>query len=121
MVEILDGADWLGVPSIVLGELHAGFRLGSHRRRNEAELQAFLAHRVVEELPVDHDVARIYAELLAAMRAKGAPIPTNDLWIAATAVDAGAPLVAFDAHFAAIERVGSIVLEPSDDPPASTR
>jgi predicted nucleic acid-binding protein len=112
VVEVVDAAEWLGIPSVVLGELHAGFRAGAHRHRNEAELERLLSHPVVEELRVDHDVARIYADIVRALRARGAPIPTNDVWVAATAADAGATLLAYDAHFAEVERIGLLLLEP---------
>jgi tRNA(fMet)-specific endonuclease VapC len=100
------------MPATVLGELHAGFRAGSHRRRNDEELEAFLRHPSVEELRVDHSVARIYAEIVEALRAKGTPIPTNDVWIAATAARSGAAVVAYDAHFTAVDRIGLVLLEP---------
>lgn len=110
VVEAIDAAEWIGVPSIVLGELHTGFVAGRHARRNEEELERFLAHPVVEELPVDHDVARIYAEIVDTLRKRGTPLPTNDIWIAATAARVGATLLTFDAHFAAVERVGVLQL-----------
>jgi len=46
-----------------------------------------------------------------ARRKQGAPLPTNDVWIAAAAARPGATLLAYDAHFAAIERIGVLVLE----------
>ena len=107
-------AEWIGVPAIVLGELHQGFCGSRHRRRNEAELEEFLRHPLVEELRVDHDVARIYAEIVDALRAKGTPIPTNDVWIAAAAARSGATVVAYDAHFETIDRVGVVLLTPPD-------
>ena len=110
MVDLVDEADWIGLSAIALGELRAGFRGGSHRRRNEAELDEFLRHPLVEELRVDHDVARIYAEIVHALRAKGTPVPTNDVWIAATAARSGASVVTYDPHFAAMERVGVVLL-----------
>ena len=112
IVELIDRAEWIGVPSIALGELHSGFLAGRHAQRNEQELERFLRHPVVEELPVDHDVARIYAEIVLSLRRQGTPLPTNDIWIAASAARAGATLAAYDAHFAAIERIGVLVLEP---------
>lgn len=103
------------MPSVVLGELHVGFRAGERRARNEAELEEFLAHPVVETVPVDHEVARVYADIVFALRAKGTPIPTNDAWVAATTARSGATLVAYDAHFASVERIGLLLLEP--EPP----
>ena len=63
-----------------------------------------------EVLPVDHDVASAYAAILLDLRARGTPIPTNDVWIAATASRAGAPVVTFDAHLARVPGVGCILL-----------
>jgi predicted nucleic acid-binding protein len=111
VVELVDQADWIGISSIALGELHSGFLAGRHTERNEQELGRFLQHPVVEELAVDHDVARIYAEIVVALRKSGRPLPTNDIWIAASAARAGATLLAYDYHFAAVERIGALVLE----------
>lgn len=103
------------MPAVVLGELHQGFRGSKHRRRNEVELEEFLRHPVVEELRIDHDVARIYAEIVHDLRAKGTPIPTNDVWIAAAAARVGATVIAYDAHFASVDRIGVVVLAPPDE------
>jgi tRNA(fMet)-specific endonuclease VapC len=93
-----------------VGELWLGFLAGSQRERNARELQEFLESPVVEALPVDLDVARAYGEILSALRDAGTPLPTNDVWVAATALRAGAPVLTFDGHFRTIARVGSIVL-----------
>lgn len=110
VVEHLDRAEWVGVPSVVVGELRAGFLLGSRTDDNIDELDEFLSHTVVEMLPVDSAVAHIYGEIFADLRSRGRPLPTNDIWIAATAARAGATVVTFDEHFRAIARVGSLVL-----------
>ena len=110
VVDLIDAADWLGVPSIVLGELRTGFLLGGRVDRNEAELHEFLLNPIVEELVVDGDVSQVYAEIVSALRRAGTPLPTNDIWIAATAACAGAPVLTYDPHFHHIARVGSIVL-----------
>ena len=111
IVELVDQAEWIGVPTIALGELHAGFLAGRHTERNQGELERFLRHPVVEELTVDHDVARIYAEIVLSLQRSGTPLPTNDIWIAASAARAGATLLAYDAHFAAVGRIGVLLLE----------
>jgi tRNA(fMet)-specific endonuclease VapC len=108
--EILDAASYVAVPSIVLGELWLGFFGGTRIRENELELTQFLEHRVVEGVPVDHAVARIYAEIVLALKVRGTPLPTNDIWIAATAVHIGATVLTFDDHYRVIQRVGSMVL-----------
>jgi predicted nucleic acid-binding protein len=110
VVDLMDRAEWLGVPVVTLGELHVGFLLGGRRARNEAELEEFLGNPAVEVLPVDESVARIYAEVLADLRKAGRPLPTNDIWIAAAAVRAGSTVLTYDPHFREIARAGSVVL-----------
>ena len=110
MVAHIDRAQWIGVPSIVLGELWAGFLSGTRADENEAQLGKFLAHPVVDVLSTDASVARIYGEIFADLRKSGRPLPTNDLWVAATAVRAGAIVLTFDTQFEAITRVGSLIL-----------
>lgn len=95
----LEEADILIVPAVVLGELHAGFELGKRKRENEAVLEAFLALPGVKIQPADWDVARRYGIVVAQLRAAGTPVPTNDIWIAATALELGARLVTYDGHF----------------------
>jgi len=109
-VELIDRAEWLGISTIVLGELGAGFLHGAHRRPNEEQLAEFLSNRVVEVVGVDAEVSRHYAEIFVELRRAGTPIPTNDIWIAATAARHGAILLTYDEHFNAISRVGSVVL-----------
>ena len=110
VVAHIDRAQWIGVPSIVLGELWAGFLSGTRADENEAQLGKFLAHPVVDVLSTDASVARIYGEIFADLRKSGRPLPTNDLWVAATAVRAGAIVLTFDTQFEAITRVGSLIL-----------
>jgi tRNA(fMet)-specific endonuclease VapC len=112
VVELVEGADWVGMPAVVIGELHVGFLAGSARRRNLAELERFLGHPVVEEIPVDREVARIYAEIVVALKEQGTPIPTNDVWVAASTARAGAPLIAYDTHFDEVARIGTVLLRP---------
>ena len=58
----------------------------------------------------DEETARIYGEIVVALRRKGTPLPTNDVRIAAAAARAGATVPTFDAHFREIVRVGVPVL-----------
>lgn len=110
VVEHLDRAQSAIVPSVVLGELWTGFLLGSRTDENVRELDEFLDHAIVESSTVDAEVARIYGEIVADLRNKGRPLPTNDIWIAASAAREGATVLTFDEHFREIARVGSIVL-----------
>jgi len=110
-VEALDAAEWVGMPAVTLGELRTGFILGTRRDRNEAELHEFLSNPVVEVLTVDEAVSRHYARIVADLRRRGTPLPTNDIWIAATAARAGALVLTYDEHFRMIMGAGVLVLE----------
>jgi tRNA(fMet)-specific endonuclease VapC len=110
VVDLIDRAEWLGVPSIVLGELWIGFLLGDRVEKNQTELNAFLAHPPVEELIADHEVARIYAEMVVSLRKAGTPIPSNDVWIAATAKRMGVPVLTYDDHFRDIQQVKTLLM-----------
>lgn len=98
-IEIITRARRVSVPSIVLGELRTGFKLGNRYHQNEIELGQFLANPVVEVLDVDSDAACNYAEIVVALRRRGTPIPTNDIWISALAMRESAAVVTFDKHF----------------------
>ncbi len=114
VVDLIDSALWLGMPSIVLGELEVGFLLGMPERldSNRETLREFLDNLVVDELGLDHEVSRAYAEIVVALRGAGIKMPTNDIWIAATAARHGAAVLTYDTHFRAIDRVGSMILAP---------
>src|SRR5512134_1132952 len=71
VVDLVDAAEWVGLPSIVLGELWVGFLLGGRVDIDVEELRAFLAHPVVHEIVVDGDVGRIYGEIVVALREAG--------------------------------------------------
>lgn len=122
-VELIDSADWLGMTSIVLGELEIGFLLGDLKRleHNRQQLSEFLDNSVVELLVPDSSVSRIYAEIVVDLRKEGTPLPSNDVWIAAMAVRTGATVLTYDDHFRAIRRVASIVLPVSPAPGRRTR
>lgn len=110
LAALLDRAEAVGVSTIALGELRTGFLLGSRRRQNEDELQTFLDNPVVDVLPVDAETSRHYAEIVAELRRAGTPVPTNDIWIAATAARNGVTVLTCDEHFQRVARVGSIVV-----------
>lgn len=112
VVPLIDAAEWVGISSIALGELWLGFLLGDRLARNQAELNEFLSSPVVEELLIDQQVGRIYAEIVASLQRAGTPVPSNDIWIAAAAVRAGVPLLTYDTHFEAIQQVRSIIFTP---------
>jgi tRNA(fMet)-specific endonuclease VapC len=103
VVEVLAHAERLYLNSIVLGELLGGFAAGTREAKNRAELARFLESPRVHMLPVTAQTADSYALVYASLRRKGTPIPTNDLWIAASALEHGAALLTRDVHFSAID------------------
>ena len=92
-------AENIWLPAPVLGELRAGFAKGSKAAKNELLLQDFLASKHVHVVAIDEAVTRCYAKIFDQLRKAGTPIPTNDLWIAASVMHCGFPLYSLNAHF----------------------
>ena len=88
---------------IVLGELLYGFRWGTRFEANMDRLQAFLRAPGTSVVAVGQSTAERYGRIAAALRAKGRPIPANDIWIAAHAMETDAELVSADAHFEQVD------------------
>jgi tRNA(fMet)-specific endonuclease VapC len=110
LTQLLESCEEVLLPATVLGELHAGFELGSRREANRRQLGEFLALPGVETIPVTTDIAERYGILIGQLTGQGTPIPTNDIWIAAAALETGTRLVTYDSHFKHIH--GLIVLGP---------
>ena len=89
--------------AVVAGELHYGFRYGSRFEKNLRELREFLDHPYVIFVPVTLVTGDRYSRIAVGLRQKGRPIPTNDIWIAAHAMETGADLLSFDDHFEHID------------------
>lgn len=107
LCNLLESADQIFVPSIVLGELYAGFFQGKKSRQNRTELQQFIESPGVSIIDISSSVAERYGRLIQILRENGKPIPTNDIWIAAATLDTGSRLVSYDKHF---ERVPGILV-----------
>lgn len=88
------------VPAIAVGELHYGARKSARATDNVERVAALAAASAV--LACDAGTAAAYGELKATLRARGTPIPENDLWIAALARQHQLTLVSRDAHFSAV-------------------
>jgi predicted nucleic acid-binding protein len=104
----LQRADRIVVTPVVLGELGAGFRAGSHRKKNEAELRRFLSSPRVDVVAMDVETAERYAVILHGLRQAGTPIPTNDIWIAASAMQYGLHVLTTDVHY---DRIPQVIVE----------
>lgn len=99
VTELVRRSETVLVSTVVAGELSYGFRHGNRYERNQHDFQLFLDNPYVEVVPVSLVTADRYARVAASLRAKGRPIPTNDIWIAAHTMETGAELVSFDQHF----------------------
>jgi tRNA(fMet)-specific endonuclease VapC len=105
VVKTVELADETWLPFIVLGELRAGFAVGSQGPRNEAVLRRFLMKSGVGVLYADEQTTHHYAALYRQLRKQGTPIPTNDMWIAALVLQHSLVLCARDAHFDALPQL----------------
>ncbi len=98
-IQIVQSASRLAIPLFVLAELRAGFAASNRQTGNEANLQRFLNVPRVEVLLPDEGTASHYAHLFVQLKKQGTPIPTNDMWIAALALQHGLILCTVDSHF----------------------
>ncbi len=103
VVRRVRGAEHVLLSVVVAGELLFGFRNGSRYEINRRELEEFLANPFVSLLKVGLVTADRFGRIAAALKRKGRPLPTNDIWIAAQAMESGAELLSFDRHFAEVD------------------
>ena len=96
---MLEHADAILVPFVVMAELRCGFIKGTRARHNEEVLARFLSRPDVAVLYADEQTTHHYAAVFDQLRKQGTPIPTNDMWIAALSLQHGLALYARDAHF----------------------
>lgn len=101
--------------SVVAGELLYGFRDGSRFEENAARLEAFLENPLVSSVPVSFTTADRFGRIAASLRRRGEPIPSNDIWIAAQAMETGADLLSSDNHFGAVEGLAWTPFSPREE------
>ena len=93
------------LPAIVVGELYYGAFSSQRVAENQARLEHFTDSVTI--LACDKLTSMHFGQIKNDLRAKGRPIPDNDLWIAAIARQHGLTLVTRDEHFRAIENLRS--------------
>ncbi len=111
VLDLISRAERVYMPVTVLGELLAGFRMGSRENKNRQELDEFIGKPTVRVLETTLDIADIYAGLVADLRKSGRKIPTNDIWIAAHTLSKGATLMSYDKHFQFVPGLRRVIFE----------
>jgi tRNA(fMet)-specific endonuclease VapC len=108
VLDVLEAAEAIYVPVVALGEIRSGFAGGRRAAANETRLQWFLSQEGVSTLGVDSPVSHRYAQIHQELRARGKPIPTNDLWIAAIAIEHSLVVYTRDVHFAQVPGLATV-------------
>ena len=103
IVEILQSAEYIGISVTVVGEIYSGFGIGRKQKQQNDELELFLNSPRVHFLSLDEITAEAYAMVFKQLKLKGKPIPTNDIWIAATAMRNKLSLLTLNKHFEKME------------------
>src|SRR5665647_3561932 len=99
VTDLLRQADSIALNTAVMGELLAGFKGGIREAANRKELDQFLDSPRVELLALDESTADFFALVFNNLKKIGRPIPTNDIWIAASTMQYGRTLATLDSHF----------------------
>lgn len=93
------------LPFVVVAELRVGFECGTKKKYNESLFNEFLEEKIVEILYPDNITIKQYSYIFKELRVKGSPIPTNDIWIAAIAVQHKIALITKNSHFNKIDEL----------------
>jgi predicted nucleic acid-binding protein len=109
--EAVQQADEIVFNPVVLGELKAGFLMGRNEKKNRAILKDFLSSPRVIIADIDEETSERYAVIVQSLRIKGTPIPTNDLWIAASAMQHGLKVLTTDKHYLEVPQIITEYLE----------
>jgi len=99
LVDSITSAETVLFSPVVLGELMFGFRNGNRFKENMDELNKFLEHKVVEIIHIGKTTSDRYSRIALHLKRQGTPIPSNDIWIAAQAIENGVELFTSDRHF----------------------
>ena len=99
LAELLETCEEVWIPLFVLAEIKAGFYGGTQQHQNETLLRKLLAKATVAVLLPSRETAEHYARLFVQLKRAGTPVPDNDLWIAALALQHDLTLITRDQHF----------------------
>ncbi|GHV83147.1 PIN domain protein [Spirochaetia bacterium] len=105
VAEYITNADIVYLSTVVIGELCAGFFSGIKYEENIKELYTILSRSYYRTIEVTLNTSSIYGAVWTDLKRKGTMIPTNDIWIAAHAVETDSQLITYDNHFLQIEGI----------------
>jgi tRNA(fMet)-specific endonuclease VapC len=108
IIQALRQSDEIFMPFVTLAELRAGFACGTKTSTNANVLTRFLNRPRVRTLYADEETTHHYANLFRQLRQQATPIPTNDLWLAALAVQHDLLLASRDGHFEYLPQIPRI-------------
>lgn len=100
--EALSTAERIIVTPTVVAEFLAGISPSARDKAKKAAFDDFLEDEVVEVVSHDVETASYYASIYRYLATNGTPIPLNDVWIAASAMQHGATIITKDHHFSSI-------------------
>lgn len=102
VLDYLGQADFVYMSVFVLGELCAGFKAGEQEKKNKQILDRFLIKSTVFLLHASKETAEIFGLIKDSLRRSGHPIPLNDIWIGAHALETGSVLLTYDRQFTVV-------------------
>ena len=99
VLEELAKAESVYMSIFVLGELYAGFKGGTREQTNKKMLELFLEKSTVSVLDATKETSDVFGFVKNSLSSKGIPLPINDVWISAHALETGSVILTFDRHF----------------------
>ena len=99
VLDIIGTAETVYMSIFVLGELFAGFAGGTKERQNKEILNRFLLKPTAKILNATAETAEVFGKVKQNLKEAGTPIPINDVWIAAHAIETGSTIITYDNHF----------------------
>jgi tRNA(fMet)-specific endonuclease VapC len=103
LLKLLENEEDIFVPAIVVGELYYGAYKSGRPEENRKIVAEFVAKRLI--LHCDANTGDAYGQIKYALRVKGRPIPENDIWIAALALQYDGILITRDVHYSEVENL----------------
>ncbi len=103
VLDIISQSEWIHFSIFVMAELLAGFRGGTKEELNKQYLAVFLDKPGVNILEAGMVTAEYFALIKDQLKKDGRPIPLNDIWIAAHAMQTASIVITHDRHFGYIK------------------